>query len=165
MLNLNRRAAHIGVSFNGRREKHGDEDVPALDIKLEGITLGEKEFNALLGDPHAEEAFFDPPGKTSTLVVPRFPKLDSLKLKDKIKGVKVSIWLDGKDTPILLDGCDLAKITLDPQDGGTVALSCQVQCSEPGDKAVSKLFDHLGATVSVEIVELQTDLDEQSKAA
>lgn len=162
MLNLNRRAAHIGVSFNGRREKRGDEDVPALDIKLEQITLGEKEFNQLLGDPHADDAFFEAPGKKGTLAVPRFPKLDSLKLKDKIENVKVSVWLDGKDAAITLGSCDLAKITLDPQDGGTVALSCQVQCSEPGDKAVSKLFDHLGATVSVEIVELQADLEDEA---
>lgn len=162
MLNLNRRAAHIGVSFNGRRERHGDEDMPALDIKLEGIVLGEKEFNSLLGDPHAEEAFFDPPGKRSTQVVPRFPKLDALKLKDKIENVKVSIWLDGKDVPVVLAACDLAKVTLTPQDGGTVSLACQVQCLEPGDKAVSKLFDHLGATVSVEIVEAQSDIEDEA---
>lgn len=162
MLNLDKRAATLGTSFNGRAQNKGQskEKVPAFDVQLDGIILGEKEFNALLGDPHAEEAFFEAPGKKSTLVVPRFPKLQPLCLKEKIKGAKVSIWLQGEKKPIVLDGCDLNRITLTLMDGGTVSLSCQVQCAEPGDGKAAAIFGHLTQTCTVEIVELQTDVED-----
>lgn len=164
MLNLDRRSASLGTSFNGRVQKKGNsgDKVPAFDVSVEGIVLGEKEFNALLGDPHADNAFFEQPGRKATISVPRFPRLGALVLKDKIEGVKVTLWLSGVDKPIELDGCNLAKITLELQDGGTVAMACQVQCAEPGDRAVSKVFDHLGAPINVEVVEAQRDLQDEA---
>jgi hypothetical protein len=165
MLNIERRAAVIGRSLNGRVEQHGDEGVPAIDIALEDIVLSEAELNALLRDPQAADCLFQPPGGTSTLAQPRFPQLAALRLREKIKGVNVTIWLQGSPVGIKLPASNLAKVELEPQEGGTTALSCQVQASEPADKSVARLFEQLGHTVSVEIVEGQADVEDARAAA
>jgi len=162
MLNIDRRQATIGTSLNGRTQIHGDDKVPALDIEFEGIVLSENELNALLADPHATDALFEPPGGSSTLASPRFPQLKPFAFKEKIKGARVSIWLSVDRTPIVLADCNVAKITLEPQEGGTTSLSCQVQSTQPADKSVAKLFEQMGHTVSVEIEELQADLADKA---
>jgi hypothetical protein len=165
MLNIDRRQATIGTSLNGRTQNHGDDKVPALDIELEGIVLSENELNALLRDPHAVEALFHEPGKGSTLAQPRFPQLTAFKFKEKFKGARVSIWLSGAREPIMLTDCNLAKVAIEPQEGGTTLLSCQVQSTQPADKSVAKLWEQMGHTVAVELFELQTDIEDEAEAA
>lgn len=149
MLTITERPATLGSSINTRVEKHGDNDVTALDIPLSGISLAAAELNALLLEPGAHDALFERNGSGFD---PRIAALGTLRLKNKIEGANVSIHVGlGKDSLELVD-CKLARVQLDPQPGGRTDLSVQVQCTPTIDKHVTKLLEHLGADVEVEIV-------------
>lgn len=165
MLNLDRRAAQIGGSFNGRTQNHGGDKVPAFDLALSQIIIGEKELNSLLGDPHAEACLFDEPGQSSTMAMPRFPKLAPMQFREKVKGVDVRIWLQGDKEPIVLKGCDINRLTLEPKEGGVTELCCQLQATSPSTRTVGKLFEQLTHTAQVELIEAQEDLAEAAAVA
>ena len=151
MLTLTEREAVLGNSINTRTEKHGDEDVTALDIPLSGIAIDEQELNILLQDPHAFGALYDAPGKRGTMTEPKLKVLAPLKLKDKIEGAEVSLWIGMAKEPVVIRDCKIAKVTLDLQTGGTTLLSVQVQCTPTIDKHITKLLEQLGHAVTVEI--------------
>ncbi|MCA9244465.1 MAG: hypothetical protein KDA32_10950, partial [Phycisphaerales bacterium] len=49
VLNLKKRPCKIGGSMSTTTEKHGDEDVGAINIAVDGITITRDELEALLG--------------------------------------------------------------------------------------------------------------------
>lgn len=151
MLTITEREAILGSSINSRVEKHGDEDVTAFDIPLSGIPVGEVELNVLLQDPKAYSSLYQPPGGASTMHEPRFPVLGELGLKDKIEGAEVSIWIGLAKDPLVLKDCKLKGVTVELQTGGASLVSCKVQCTPQVDKQFTKLFEHLGHDVQVEI--------------
>lgn len=58
-MNLNLRPCMLGASINGRREKHGEENVPAFDIPLKSIMLSKDELNELKKDPSTWDRWFN----------------------------------------------------------------------------------------------------------
>lgn len=149
MLSLSNRPCRIGSSINTRTEKHGDEDVTALDIPLSDILLEAVELNILLQEPHAAQVLFNaPPGK---LAEPVFTSIKSLRLKDKIEGASVVISLNST-TDVKLSDCKISKVTLDPQVGGLTAMSVQVQCTPKLDSSIARLLEKLNCEATVEIL-------------
>lgn len=151
MLTLTEREATLGSSINTRCERHGDEDVTALDIPLSGMALDEKELNILLQDPHAFGALYVAAGARGSMSEPKLKVLGPLKLKDKIEGAEVSLWIGMAKEPVVIRDCKLAKVTLELQTGGTTLLSLQVQCTPTIDKHITKLLEQLGHAITVEI--------------
>ena len=88
MLSITPRPARLGSSINTRVEKHGEEDVTALDIPLLDIPLSAAELNALLMDPHAHRLLYN---KEGDFEKPTLERLAPLRLKDKIEGAVVEI--------------------------------------------------------------------------
>lgn len=149
MLSLSNRPCRIGSSINTRTEKHGDEDVTALDIPLNEIMIEDVELNILLQEPHASNVLFNaPPGK---LAEPVFKSIKSLRLKDKIEGASVIITLNGS-TEVKLSDCKISKVTLDPQIGGLTCVSLQVQCTPKLDSLIARLLEKLNCEATVEIL-------------
>ena len=58
-MKLKKRVAKIGPSINTRTEKHGEENVPAIDIPLSSIMLTGKELGRLLRQETAAEDWFE----------------------------------------------------------------------------------------------------------
>lgn len=58
MLNLDSRPATLGVSLGTPTEKHGDERVPAKNIRVKNVLLSKDELNDLLGDKHAWDMLY-----------------------------------------------------------------------------------------------------------
>lgn len=149
MLSLNKRPARIGPSINTPTEKHGEEDVPACDIPIEGIMLEREELNALLDDPYAHDALFNhrSQGKVDE---PIFRKFKALQFREKFEEGAVTFFVGMGAEKIELKSVKLARVTLDPQVGGLTELSLSVQCNPSAD-TVAQLFTYMNHDVEVEI--------------
>lgn len=149
VLNLKKRPCKIGLGINTRTEKHGDDDVPACDIPLEGVMLEAKELDALLGDG-AHKALFASAGKGS-VDEPRLRQLKPLKLKDKFEECAATIFVGMDDAgEVEIENAKLANITLEPQVGGLTAMSLKVQCTPPSD-SLGRLFAFLNHDVDAKL--------------
>lgn len=150
MLTITRRAAKIGTSLNVRNELHGDEDVPACDIPIDGIMLEAEELNALLDNPEAHQRLFI--SKTHGFEEPAIPQFGSHRMADKFEGARVKLHLGVKPTLLELEDVKLAKVTLEPKPGGMTAMSLQVQAT-PGTKAIGQISAFMNHEISIEITD------------
>lgn len=160
LLTLKSRPCKIGPSINTRTEKHGEEDVPACDIPLQGVMLDAGELNTLLGNDKAHEALFRI-GEHDT-PEPVFSNLKPLALKDRFEDCWVTIKLY-EDIEIKLDA-RLANIKLEPQFGGLTGMNVHVQCTPPVDD-MAQLIAFLNAEVEARIVFGRVQVKEADKQA
>lgn len=128
---LTQRPAQIGPSINVRTEKHGEENVPAVDIPVTDIFLDKEEFNGLMQDQDAHDAFFtEDRGKQ---LEPRFQGIAAITLSDKFTGARVTIKRNGSDAEnLVLKPAKIVKVKLEPQVGGLTLVSFTVQ-GNPSD--------------------------------
>lgn len=128
---LTQRPAQIGPSINVRTEKHGEENVPAVDIPVTDIFLDKDEFNGLMQDEDAHDAFFtEDRGKQ---LEPRFQGIAAISLSDKFTGARVTIKRNGPDAEnVVLKPAKISKVKLEPQVGGLTLVSFTVQ-GNPSD--------------------------------
>ncbi len=149
MLTLDRRPCKIGISINTRTEKHGEDDVPAMDIPLASIMLTGEELNALLGESHAHDALFNfAAGKPPE---PLLPTLAGFRVKGKFEESSVDIEVGLKAELISLKNVKLSKVTLEPQTGGLTAMAVTVQCTPELDDGVTHLLAFLNAAAHVSV--------------
>jgi hypothetical protein len=160
MLELDKRPCKIGTSINTRRELHGEDPVPAMDIPLANILLTKAELNELLDDRHAwDMLYLDHKGKPAE---PMFGKVfKPFALLAKYSG-DVAIYVGLKPEMIELADVKLTKLKLEPQTGGLTALSLTVQAT-PDMHAAARLFEHLDCPVDVliEFADPDEDSDEE----
>jgi len=149
-LSLSSRPCLIGASINTRTEKHGDEDVPAVDIPVAGIMLTAEELGALVGDAYAHKALFDTKGKRMD---PALPYFESFQLKHKFEGAAVDFELGLHKQHVGLDGAKLAGIKLTPRAGGLTEMSCKVQCVLHAADDVGQLIQHLNREAQIEVTD------------
>lgn len=127
MLKLESRPCKLGVYLNTPTQRHGDERVPAKVLGIKNILLTKEEFNELLGDDHAWDAFYiETKGKPSLPICPH--TLGSFLVPGKFKGSAVSISFGLKPYEIELAEATCKSLKLDRQEGGLTALSLTVVC-------------------------------------
>ena len=164
MLKLNKRPCQIGNSMSTNTEKHGDDDVGAIDLKLDGMMLNAAELDSLLGDG-AHAAIYHRQksnGKGSDeLAEIRFPHLKPLQFKDDFEKSRVELHVGIDNEQIVLADSKVRRVTLTPNAGGLTTMACSVR-STPDSDTVAALYDHLNSEGSVAIrsgklVEKQAD--------
>lgn len=145
MLTLERQTARL-TSLNLRAEKHGDENVPAADIKFSFEAPNEllSEFDPALKSsfyrkPDAQDAqaeMLDTPGYLPKL---RFPKIPGIKWDAEMIGAQLTVhYGTGGKSDIVLE-VDVDSFAFDFKDGGTVSTSFRAK-AKPDDKQVAKLY-------------------------
>jgi hypothetical protein len=148
MFRLEKQQALLS-NFNPRAEKHGQENVPAGDLKI-AVTC----HNSVLEEfaPHLRELLFCHPseaGPAAGLRLPvdddkrytalRFPKIGPLKLDEAFPGYSLSIAGGmGLRKPLELDDVELDGFTFEPQEGGSVTVSFRAKC-HPDDREAGRL--------------------------
>lgn len=149
-MEFSKRPARLGISINGRREKHGEDNVSAADIPVVGFMLEADELNDLLEEPHAHKLLFQKRsgGKADE---PIFRKLKTFAHTDKFEGCAVTFTLGLNREPIDLRDARVSKIRLEPMAGGLTAMSFSIACTEGVEKAVGKLLGRLDSEVDVEL--------------
>lgn len=144
MLKITRRAAKVGPSINTRTEKHGEDDVTALDIPLREIVLAPAGLEELM--PGAGERLFDDAHE------PVFGRWKALTLREKIESANVTLWLGLAPTELAFTDVKLSRVTVTPTSGGGATLQCTVQVTPDLDESIAQLLEHLNRQVEVELV-------------
>jgi hypothetical protein len=141
------------LHLNVRTEKHGDQDVTAVDLNLRFTSsnnslamlsptlkssLYEKDENNVEIEPDADH-----------LTVVKNPKMGRIKWDDKYENVRFvfHIGATGKDDVISTEAT-AGKIVLDPKQGGTVVYDYQVSLY-PSDKDLAKMAGKLNQEVFI----------------
>lgn len=153
-LTLSKTPCRIGSSMSTNTEHHGDEDVCAIDIPLDGIMLARADLDALLGEG-AHAALYVTPAPNGEEALPeiRLPQLRPLALKDHFEDARVVLRPGFADDEFLVfAGCKVGKVKLELQAGGLTKLSCSVR-ARPDPEEVGELFSWQNSYALVEITD------------
>lgn len=151
MLNLKARPCKLGTAINTRRELHGEEPVPAMDIPLLGIMISARELNALVDDPMFSDLVFDQRQNSDSPPEPQWSrKFKPLAMLGKFKDCTVTLSIGLKPETVTIVAAKIAKIRLMPLVGGQTELSLTVQATTEA-KVGAKLLDFIDQEASVEI--------------
>ena len=151
------------LNLNPRDEKHGDEDVLAVDVKF-SMTL-----------PNSRLAMFDP-GLLLALYLPadadsqttidgveristalRCAIMEPIALDTVIEGRDV--WIERATTTLTLPTCKLGKFVVRAMEGGSCEITFRAQCSNVEAELIGHLCSMLKRDVSVIIQESQAAED------
>jgi len=133
--------AHLNV----RTEKHGDEDVTAIDLKLcwttgnEALAHFHPELRrALYVSPDSKQRPVD--GVEPPLSARVFPALAPIKWTEEVTGIKLIIkhGIAGKSDLVLGD-CTADHFVIESMDGGTVAITFRVRTVCKDERVLGKL--------------------------
>jgi hypothetical protein len=155
-LSLKKRPAHLVGHFNGRAEKHGEDDSAfACDIALKDLLLNEEETDVLLGDGTWNRLF----KKTRNSGMDGFPEpadfiansKTPFVLEQRFEESRVTLFmgLDNEDK-VEFAVCTVAKIKYEPQSGGLVLVSMQVQCN-PDPEQIGNLSKHIDKDIDASV--------------
>ena len=151
------------TNINPRMEKHGVEDVPAVDINFvmdapndvlsyfDGALL-----NALYTaheEPESGQDEIDGIEPVSHFPNLRFPKMAPIKWDQKSPGYTLVIDYGlGTKSNLELENVEVGKFTICPKEGGTVELKFQCQCvAGLTERIIGKLALMIGQEVSIEL--------------
>lgn len=162
------------VSF--RTEKHGPEEVPAVDLKLD-FTRPATDL-AMFG-PQLRDALFwrDPSAAETSLLDDIDPSLEEPNLRcPMLKGpfaIDVSYigcavtieWGLGGPSDIVLDPCKVNRVRIEPLEGGSVVITLRVQYSGIDDKTAGRLAMLIDQETVVSIAAPETaEVEEEEDA-
>lgn len=138
------------TSVNPRSERHGPEELhPAVDLHI-SLTTGNNILTALDGKLldalYTKNANADQGGQqnlegveeVSNLPNLKFPLMGALKWKKDLVGYTLTVQ-HGVGSDIVLKGCKVNNLTIDPKEGGSVDLKFRVQSSDVDERTLGKL--------------------------
>lgn len=141
------------VHINPRTEKHGDQDVPAADIKIQ-----QQDGNGILSLFHPTLRSFlyeKEDGElegVESLTRRRFGGLiERLRLDHKVVGAEVKIGFGlGGSSDIELDTVDVDGFAVELMEGGSVLLTYRIKASPSGEQ-IKKLYEVLGGEIDITV--------------
>lgn len=180
MFNLERARATV-KSVNLRAEKHGDDEVPAVDIKLaldrpstDLAMFGPRLRTALFWrDPeqHPEDLLdgIDPMLELPNLVAPELRGPFALSAEYVGAEVEIDYGLGGPSN-IVLETAKVNRLRVEPREGGSVELTLRVQASRIDEKIAGRLAMLIDRETVVSITAATTaaqdaDEDDEREAA
>jgi len=160
MFSLFRQAVTL-THLNGRSEKHGPENVPAADLKMEAkigndlLAMFSPSLKGLLYhfDESREADLVDQGSTHDAGYAPhlRFTKLQPLKWDDQLIGGKLTIHYGASSkSDIVLESINIDGFRIEPQEGGTVVLGFSVQ-AHPNEREGGKLLSMVQQQIEITI--------------
>lgn len=148
--------------INVRDESHGDDKVPAIDVKLSLETSNDV---LALFHPLLKAALYVksdsplPPQGTLELGTPvdlpnlRWPQLQPLRWHEDLdnRTLTIDYGIGGKSALKLTD-CKANDFRIEPKEGGTVKVTWRVQRSQPDERVIGKLAGLLKREVEATLV-------------
>jgi hypothetical protein len=156
-LSLTRRPAKIGKSINTRTEMHGEEEVPGLDIPINGMLINAAELALLTDCATAYDGLFIE--NEALGVVPRISSLEPLHIGHKFENATVRVTGSSIDNETFANS-KIKSIKLEPQTGGLTLLSFTLQVNPENGIDVPRLLN-AKISIAIKAAELETDSDEQ----
>lgn len=150
MLKLDRRTAATLVSVNPRPQKHGNENVTAMDIQLQGIPLSEEELGIVMqNDQAAKRLLIRKKGRPAE---PIFGKVASIiPFMNKVEGVSAKLFLGRR--LFAVSDAKLNRIRVELRQG-IIAWHIQIQCVPDLDEdhpTIEALLSKLGEPIDFEL--------------
>src|SRR5262245_29628505 len=123
--------------MNTRTEKHGEDDVLAVDLDMSMATEND---NLAMFHPTLKWSLYDKPDiagadlvdktKAEQLIRLRYPLLPAIRWDLEMVNVKVTFHYGiAKRSDLVLQDCKVNKFRIEPKDGGTVQLAWRVQAN------------------------------------
>lgn len=145
------------VAVNPRAELHGEDKKPACDVKIEVNLLNDDlgmlhpSLKSMLYVKNEERPDLVEQGSDSATML-RFPQLNvPLKWKDECLGAAVTVhYGTSEKSHLQLPGCVISKPEVEPLEGGTIVLTCLIQC-HPDEKQMGRLGMMVGTEIPVSI--------------
>lgn len=162
VLELTKRHAKL-AHVNIREEKHGEDSVTAVDIKLTEIMLEKDDLNALLHEKHAHAALFNQ-AKAGSIIEPVFKWFAPFSFTEKFIDCSAALYLGLNGEAHELEDVTLAKLVLEPLSGGQTALTITLQHSLEDAEILATLGEQLGRECSVAITFGKVDEAEKKQA-
>jgi hypothetical protein len=147
-LELDKRPCHLGPSLNNRREKHGTENVPALDFSLTGYLLTKPELDKLVGQGFWNSRYETRSGGQPP--APAWKKMRGEKFGEKLEADVTLSFLSDSEKPVVITEAKVGKLDFDYQVGGLTACDLTISTAQD-DVDVNKLRRHMDGEISVEI--------------
>lgn len=143
-------------NVNARTEKHGDEDVLAVDLSLE---LEASNSVLLKFSPTLRDALYtQDPGATQDMINPehapclRNPQMGEIKWALEMPFVRFSIFADGtNDEEIIFSEAKCNKFHFICKEGGSVLVRFRIQKSSPLEPEVTKLLFLMNKSIKVNL--------------
>lgn len=141
---------HI-INVHPRREKHGDENKTAVDVKVRWETtntalamLDPQLMGALYfkgaGAAAAPQATIEGVEAISDMPNLRFPRMLPFSWELDLSGYTFRVdYGTGGKSDLVLGGCDVNKFKVFPKEGGTSIIELRIQCSGPEERVLGKL--------------------------
>jgi hypothetical protein len=144
------------VNVKPRRERHGEDDVPAVDLKLRweapndvlSLFDGHLLYALYRGGDAPEAPELDGVEPISALPFLRFPKMLPIKWDEEQTGCTLTIdhGMGGKSNMKLQD-CKVNHFRLDCKEGGTVIVEFRVQTNKADEKQMGRLCSLIGQDI------------------
>lgn len=154
------------VHINPRTEKHGDQEVPAADLKVQVI-----ESNGMLSmfHPTLRSMLYEKDEQNEqlegveSLTKRRYGSLiERLRLDHKLTGAEVVIGFGlGGASDIDLDTVDVDGFSVEIMEGGSVCLTFRVKTRATGEQ-IKRLYEVLGGEIDITVtpaIDKQTNLE------
>lgn len=141
------------IHINIRTEKHGDQDVTAIDMDFRytssnhSLAMLSPTLKSSLYMKDESNGEVEPDADHLTVI--KNPKMGPIKWDEKYETARfiVHIGASGKEDVIFGD-CTVSKFVVDPKEGGTVVYGYQVKAT-PSDKDIAKIAGLLNQEVYV----------------
>lgn len=153
MFDLRKQAAKL-VHINVREEKHGDDPVPAVDLKITAdlpntfLAQLHPTLRWSLYDKAATEDALD----KDHMPVLRYTKMEPIHWKGEAKGGFFTVHAPGDNAAKdLRFAATVNMLQLDCHEGGTVIITFRVQSSDVGAFVIGSLAGMLGQDVVVSV--------------
>jgi hypothetical protein len=112
--------------LNNRVEKHGDDGVPAVDLKFTGIILTKDMLNEFTGDKHCHNLMFEQ--RKGGAIEPTQQYLGRVRtFEADFVDCTASIVFGANPDEHELEDVKIKNITLEPLVGGNTSMNCTVQ--------------------------------------
>lgn len=155
------RITHINVG----QEKHGNQDVNAMDIDLRYTTgnqvlaMFSPTLKSTLFEKDDSNGEIDPDENHLTAL--KHPKMGPIKWDETYENASATVHIgaSGK-ADITFGDCKVRKFVIEPKQGGTVVVSYQVRC-HPTDEQIGKIAGKLNQEVFVTLDPEGGDGDEE----
>lgn len=154
------KVAHLNV----REEKHGEDSVLAVDVKIK-LDLANEFLDTL--EPGLRTALYRPDdgqleGIEAPMSILRFPSLAPLHWNVGMPSVEFTLHGAKKADDLVFQGGISKALNLEPKEGGTVEVSLQVQV-RPEPEQMAALAQLLGKTAKVSVKPGKEDVDPESQ--
>lgn len=132
-------------------ERHGDDRVPAKNVRIKNVLLTKDELNDLLGDKHAWDMLYvEKKGKAAEPIFAG--KLAALAVLGKWRESSVTLTFGVKPYEVNFGEARISRVALECQTGGQTAMSFMLSSLKSNiSGSLGSLDDYLGTAINAAV--------------